>query len=47
MSKGCKVHYGVTPKLEELEADFDMIIDATGFYRMYLPKPERDFYLPY
>jgi len=46
MSKDCKVHYGVAPKLEELEAEYDMIIDATGFYRTYLPKPERDFYLP-
>jgi len=46
MSKDCKVHYGVAPKLEELEAEYDMIIDATGFYRTYLPRPERDFYLP-
>jgi len=39
MSKGCKVNYGVAPKLEQLEADFDMIIDATGFYRTYLHTP--------
>jgi len=46
MTKGCTVHYGVTPKIEDLERDFDLIIDATGFYRMYLPKPENDFYIP-
>src|SRR3989338_6437802 len=46
MIKGCKVHYGVTPKLSDLERDFDLIVDATGFYRMYLPKPADDFYLP-
>jgi len=46
MTKGCKVHYGITPKLSDLERDFDLIVDATGFYRMYLPKPSNDFYLP-
>ncbi len=46
MAQGCEVHYGVSPKLEDLERDFDLIIDATGFYRTYLPKPEKDFYLP-
>ncbi|MGQ0376335.1 MAG: NAD(P)/FAD-dependent oxidoreductase [Nitrososphaerota archaeon] len=46
MTKGCEVHYGITPKLGDLERDFDLIIDATGFYRMYLPRPADDFYLP-
>lgn len=46
MAKGCKVHYGVSPKLEDLEKEFDLIVDATGFYRSYLPKPKKDFYLP-
>jgi len=45
MVKGCKVNYDVSPKLEDLERDFDLIIDATGFYRMYLPKPANDFYI--
>ena len=38
MAKGCKLHYGVEPKLEDMEKEFDLIIDATGFYRQYLPK---------
>jgi len=46
MIKGCKVHYDVSPKLEDLEKEYDLIIDATGFYRMYLPKPKDDFFLP-
>lgn len=46
MAKGCKVHYDTTPKIEDLNSEFDLIVDATGFYRSYLPKPERDFYLP-
>ena len=46
MAEGVKIHYGVTPKLEELEKEFDMIIDCTGFYRSYLPKIEKDFFLP-
>jgi flavin-dependent dehydrogenase len=45
MVKGCKVNYGVSPKLEDLEKEFDLIIDSTGFYRMYLPKPADDFYI--
>ncbi|MFB5646397.1 MAG: NAD(P)/FAD-dependent oxidoreductase, partial [Nitrosopumilaceae archaeon] len=44
--KDCTVHYGVAPKLEDLEKEFDIIVDCTGFHRMYLPKLERDFFLP-
>jgi len=44
--KGCTVHYGTAPKLEDLEKEFDIIVDCTGFHRTYLPKPEQDFYLP-
>ena len=44
--KDCKINYGVSPKLEELEKEFDMIIDCTGFHRVYLPKLEQDFFLP-
>ena len=46
MVDGCEVHYGVAPKLEDLEKEFDLIIDATGFYRPYLPKIKKDFFLP-
>jgi len=44
--KDCTVHYGVAPKLEDLEKEFDIIVDCTGFYRMYLPKLEQDFFVP-
>lgn len=44
--KGCTIKYGVAPKLEDLEKEFDIIIDCTGFHRSYLPKLEEDFYLP-
>lgn len=46
MARGVKVHYGAAPKLEDLERDYDLILDCTGFYRSYLPKIENDFYLP-
>ncbi|NDB87700.1 MAG: NAD(P)/FAD-dependent oxidoreductase [Thaumarchaeota archaeon] len=46
MSEGVKIHYGVAPKLEELEKEFDIIVDCTGFYRGYLPKIKEDFFLP-
>ena len=42
----CKVNYGKAPKLEDLEKEFDIIVDCTGFHRMYLPKLEKDFFLP-
>ena len=46
MAKGCKIHYSTIPKLKDLESDFDLIVDATGFHRNYLPKIKNDFYLP-
>lgn len=46
MAKGCKINYGKAPKIEDLESEFDLIIDATGFHRSYLPRLERDFHLP-
>ena len=44
--KDCKVVYGESPKLEYLEKEYDMIVDCTGFHRVYLPKLEKDFFLP-
>jgi len=46
MSKNCKVHYGTAPKLADLESEFDIIVDCTGFHRSYLPRLQRDFHLP-
>ena len=44
--KDCNIKYGSAPKLEELEKEYDMIVDCTGFHRIYLPKMEEDFFLP-
>lgn len=44
--KDCDVRYGEAPNLEQLEAEYDLIVDCTGFHRMYLPKLEKDFFLP-
>jgi len=46
MAKGCRIHYGATPKLQDLESEFDVIVDSTGFHRSYLPRLARDFHLP-
>ncbi|MDW8083874.1 MAG: NAD(P)/FAD-dependent oxidoreductase [Candidatus Caldarchaeum sp.] len=46
MTKGHKVHYGVTPTVEDLAKDFDLIIDATGISRALLPPAERDEIVP-
>ena len=44
--KDSDIVYGKAPKLEELEEQYDMIVDCTGFSRMYLPKLKKDFFLP-
>lgn len=44
--KDSKIIYGKAPKLEELEKEYDMIVDCTGFNRVYLPKLKEDFFLP-
>ncbi|NQV40645.1 MAG: NAD(P)/FAD-dependent oxidoreductase [Nitrosopumilus sp.] len=44
--KDSKVIYGEAPKLEELEKEYDLIVDCTGFHRVYLPKLKEDFFLP-
>jgi len=44
--KGCNVNFGTAPKLEDLEKEFDLIVDCTGFHRVYLPRLEEDFFLP-
>lgn len=43
---GCEIRHGKAPKRSELEADFDIIVDCTGFHRSYLPKIKNDFFLP-
>lgn len=44
--KDSTVEYGKSPKLEWLNQNYDMIVDCTGFHRFYLPRLERDFFLP-
>ena len=44
--KDCDVRYGKALSLEQLEKEYDLIVDCTGFYRMYLPKLKHDFFLP-
>ncbi len=46
MIKGTRIEFGKAPKKAHLEADFDVIIDSTGFHRNYLPKPREDFWIP-
>ena len=46
MIRGTKIEFGKVPKKENLESDFDMIIDSTGFHRNYLPKPENQMCIP-
>ncbi|MDE1862042.1 MAG: NAD(P)/FAD-dependent oxidoreductase [Thaumarchaeota archaeon] len=46
MAKGCKINYGQAPKKEDLESEFDVIVDSTGFHRSYLPRLAQDFHLP-
>ena len=41
--KDSKVIYGKAPKLEELEKEYDMIVDCTGFNRSIFTKNERRF----
>ena len=43
---GADVRYGRPPALDRLESEYDMVVDCTGFHRFYLPKLERDFFLP-
>lgn len=46
MVKGTEIKFGRAPKKEELEPDFDLIIDATGFHRNYLPRLENELWIP-
>ncbi|MEW5840874.1 NAD(P)/FAD-dependent oxidoreductase [Nitrososphaera sp.] len=46
MVKGTEIRFGRAPGKEELEPDFDLIIDATGFHRNYLPKLQNELWIP-
>lgn len=46
MIKGTEIKFGRAPKKEELESDFDLIVDSTGFHRNYLPRVENEMWIP-
>jgi flavin-dependent dehydrogenase len=46
MVKGTEIRFGRAPRKEELEHDFDMIVDATGFHRNYLPRIADEMWIP-
>ena len=46
MMKGTKIVFGKVPKKENLESDFDIIVDSTGFHRNYLPKLNDEMWIP-
>jgi flavin-dependent dehydrogenase len=46
MIRGTDIKFGRVPRKEELEPDFDILIDATGFHRNYLPRVENDLWIP-
>lgn len=46
MIRGTKVEFGSAPRKENLEWDFDIIIDSTGFHRNYLPRLTNEMWIP-
>ncbi|HEX7033145.1 MAG TPA: NAD(P)/FAD-dependent oxidoreductase [Nitrososphaera sp.] len=46
MIRGTEIKFGRAPRKEELEPDFDIIIDATGFHRNYLPRVANELWIP-
>jgi flavin-dependent dehydrogenase len=46
MVRGTEIKFGRAPRKEELEPDFDLIIDATGFHRNYLPRLHDELWIP-
>lgn len=46
MIKGTKIQFEKSPNKKSLEEDFDVIIDATGFHRHFLPKLENELWIP-
>ena len=46
MIRGTEIRFGRAPRKDELESDFDLIIDSTGFHRNYLPRLENETWIP-
>mgnify|MGYP001076504158 CR=1 FL=1 len=46
LARGFKTYYGVKPSMDYLTREFDLVVDATGVARAYLPKPQLDEVIP-
>ncbi|MEO9319635.1 MAG: NAD(P)/FAD-dependent oxidoreductase [Nitrososphaera sp.] len=46
MIRGTEIKFGRAPRKSELEDDYDVIIDSTGFHRNYLPRLAREMWIP-
>jgi flavin-dependent dehydrogenase len=46
MIKGTEIKFGRAPRKDELESNFDLIVDATGFHRNYLPRVKNELWIP-
>ena len=46
MIRGTEIRFGKAPRKDELESDFDIIIDSTGFHRNYLPRVVNEMWIP-
>lgn len=46
MIRGTDIQFEKVPRKENLESDFDLIVDATGFHRNYLPKVNNETWIP-
>ncbi|HYO07139.1 MAG TPA: NAD(P)/FAD-dependent oxidoreductase [Phototrophicaceae bacterium] len=46
MIKGTDIVFNKVPEKNQLEQDFDVIVDSTGFHRHYLPKLKDELWIP-
>ena len=46
MITGTEIRFGRAPRKDELESEFDIIIDSTGFHRNYLPRVGNEMWIP-
>jgi flavin-dependent dehydrogenase len=46
MIRGTEIRFGKAPRKDQLESDFDIIIDSTGFHRNYLPRIGNEMWIP-
>jgi flavin-dependent dehydrogenase len=46
MIRGTDIRFGRAPRKDELEPDFDIIVDSTGFHRNYLPRVPNELWIP-